>query len=36
VGLHPPLVDLALFAVLWFALAVAAAHFQDDLVYLLG
>jgi len=33
---HPPLVDLALFAVLWFALALAAIHFQDDLVYLLG
>ena len=33
---HPPLVDLALFGVLWLALAVAATHFQDYLVYLLG
>jgi hypothetical protein len=33
---HPPLVDLALFGVLWLALAVAAVHFQDRLVPLLG
>ncbi|WP_280155774.1 DUF1656 domain-containing protein [Piscinibacter sp. XHJ-5] len=33
---HPPLVDLALFAVLWLALALAATHFQEHLVYLLG
>ena len=33
---HPPLVDLALFAVLWLAFAVAATHFQEYLVYLLG
>jgi hypothetical protein len=33
---HPPLVDLALFAVLWLALAVAATRFRESLVYLLG
>ena len=33
---HPRLVDLALFGVLWLALAVATTHFQDYLVYLLG
>ena len=33
---HPPLVDLALFAVLWLACAVAATHFQEYLVPLLG
>ena len=33
---HPPLVDLALFAVLWLALAVAATHFHESLVYLCG
>jgi len=33
---HPPLVDLALFGLLWLAFAVAATHFQDYLVNLLG
>jgi hypothetical protein len=33
---HPPLVDLALFVLLWLALAVAATHFQEHLVPLLG
>ncbi|OUM02837.1 DUF1656 domain-containing protein [Variovorax sp. JS1663] len=33
---HPPLLDLSLFALLWFALATAAVHFQDHLVLLLG
>ena len=33
---HPPLVDLALFGVLWLAFAVAATHFQEYLVNLLG
>jgi len=33
---HPALVDLGLFAVLWFALAVVATRFQDFLVHLLG
>jgi hypothetical protein len=33
---HPPLVDLALFAVLWWSLAAVATHFQEYLVTLLG
>ncbi|HEX6704126.1 MAG TPA: DUF1656 domain-containing protein [Albitalea sp.] len=33
---HPPLIDLALFGVLWLAVAVAATQFQEYLVYLLG
>jgi protein-S-isoprenylcysteine O-methyltransferase Ste14 len=33
---HPPLFNLALFAVLWLASAVAATHFQDYLANLLG
>jgi len=33
---HPALVDLGAFLVLWFALAVVAARFQDHLVFLLG
>ena len=33
---HPPLVDLALFAVLWLAFAAAATRFQDHLAPLLG
>jgi hypothetical protein len=33
---HPPLVDLALFAVLWLAFAAAASHFQEYLALLLG
>jgi hypothetical protein len=33
---HPPLVDLALFAVLWCALAAAAVHFQEHLARLFG
>ncbi|MDM0001233.1 DUF1656 domain-containing protein [Variovorax sp. J22P240] len=33
---HPPLFNLALFGVLWLALAMVAAHFQNDLAFLLG
>lgn len=33
---HPPLVDLSLFAVLWFTFAAIAVHFQDRLATLLG
>ena len=33
---NPPLVDLALFGVLWLALATAANHFQEYLVNLIG
>ncbi|SFM20448.1 DUF1656 domain-containing protein [Variovorax sp. OV329] len=33
---HPPLFNLALFAVLWLALASAAAQFQYSLGHLLG
>jgi len=33
---HPALVDLGVFVLLWFALAVVAARFQDHLVFLLG
>lgn len=33
---HPPLVDLALFALLWRALAFAADWFQDALLPFLG
>jgi hypothetical protein len=33
---HPPLVDLGLFAVLWFAFAVALTCIQDHLVGLIG
>lgn len=33
---HPALVDLGLFALLWFALAAAATRYQGVLVSLLG
>jgi len=33
---HPPLVELGLFAVLWFAFAVLVAQLQDRLVCLIG
>lgn len=33
---HPPLVDLALFALLWFGIASLTSHFQDSLAPLLG
>jgi len=33
---HPPLFDLALFALLWFALAVGASRFDGVLVNLIG
>ena len=33
---HPPLFNLALFAVLWMAFALAMTHFQDHLTNLLG
>ena len=33
---HPPLFNLALFAVLWLAMAFAAARFQSLLGFLLG
>jgi hypothetical protein len=33
---HPPLVDLALFVVLWSGLAAAAVRFQEHLARLLG
>jgi hypothetical protein len=33
---HPPLFNLALFAVLWLALVTAATRFQQSLAHLLG